>query len=67
MHSDFYDDVRYCSVCESYVQYLLALDTAYCVGCGGKVSLYARKDLTKLLGSDSTHKGRRAAKDDAVA
>jgi len=65
MRSGFYEDARYCSTCETYVRYLLAVDVAYCATCGAVVSLYAERDLRRVLDTGSRGRGaERRAEDD---
>lgn len=49
MNSSFYEDSRYCPSCNAYVLYLQALSDAYCVECGGRVALYSKEDLKRIL------------------
>ena len=49
MRSSYYEDVRHCPACRSYVRYLLALDIAYCVECGRRCELFSTADMAMLL------------------
>jgi len=51
VQSSYYDDLRFCDACGSYVRYLQALDKGYCVECGGRVKIFSREDLRRLGGS----------------
>lgn len=53
MNSDFYEDRRYCPSCASYRRYLQAPEDAYCVGCGGRVTIYSKEDLGRVLRTGS--------------
>ena len=61
-HLNYYDEQKYCPKCDDYVRYLQSLTASYCVECGGKVSLFSRKDRKKFLGALKAAKAAKAAK-----
>ncbi|MEM8709720.1 MAG: hypothetical protein AAGG01_02110 [Planctomycetota bacterium] len=40
----FESDRKWCPACETYVSYLMSLDTSYCAECGGEVRLLSKED-----------------------
>ena len=41
---DYYSDKKFCDNCNTYVNYLMGLDTSWCVSCGERVKLYSPDD-----------------------
>lgn len=44
--NSFYADRKWCPCCDTYVAYLMSLDTSFCVECGGEVRLFSKADWT---------------------
>ena len=36
---DYYSDKKFCDHCNEYVNYLMGLDTSWCVNCGERVKI----------------------------
>jgi hypothetical protein len=60
----FYEDVRYCSACGTYVRYLLSLDLAYCVNCGGRAALFSHGDRAAVFAGSA--RSPRSGEEDAL-
>lgn len=48
--NDFYSDRKWCPCCETYVPYLMSLDTSFCARCGGEVRLFSQDDWERFEG-----------------
>ena len=58
---DYYSDKKFCDNCNGYVNYLMGLDTSWCVSCGERVKLYSPDDwdhFREHLESRKTRGGR---------
>jgi len=60
---DFYSDRKWCPCCDTYVSYLMSLDTSFCVECGGEVRLFSKEDwlaFSETMQARRPKGGRRA-------
>lgn len=59
-----YDDQKYCSTCDAYVNYLASIEQSYCVQCGGVVKLLSSADWQRFEAAlaDRKPKGGRPKK-----
>lgn len=60
MSSGYYDDTRFCTLCRTYVHYLLSPTRAYCVRCLGPVALFSERDRRQFEFALRSDTGRRA-------
>ena len=67
MKSDFYDDRKFCPVCQDYVSYLQSMEHSYCVQCGQQVRLFSDADWDQFHTSlqERRPKGGRPRKNSA--
>ena len=49
--NNYYEENKYCPQCDDYVRFLQSLAESYCVECGGKVSLFSKKDKQSFMRS----------------
>ena len=42
---DFYKETKWCEHCETYVRFLMSVETSFCIDCGAKVRLFSKKDM----------------------
>jgi len=59
---DYYSDKKFCDNCNTYVNYLMGLDTSWCVSCGERVKLYSPDDwdhFREHLDARKSRNGRR--------
>ena len=62
---DYYSDKKFCDHCNKYVNYLMGLDTSWCVSCGERVRLYSPDDwdhFREHLDARKNRGGRRPRK-----
>ena len=62
---DYYSDKKFCDNCNDYVNYLMGLDTSWCVNCGERVRLYSPDDWNHFrdnLDARKNRGGRRSKK-----
>lgn len=48
MQIEFWNESRFCPACDRYVHFLLSPEHAYCVDCGGRVSLLSAPDFRQF-------------------
>ncbi len=41
----YYDEIKWCESCRSYVNFLLSLKGSYCIECGSEVFLFSKEDM----------------------
>ena len=44
LHDDYYQDRKWCALCDEYVPYLRSETQSYCVSCGAPVRLFSAED-----------------------
>ncbi len=47
--ADFYEDLKFCPSCRSYVRYLSSLLGDYCTQCDERVRLFSDEDRSTFL------------------
>lgn len=57
--NDFYNDLKWCDDCSSYVRYLMSMEHSYCAQCGTKVRLFNDEDWQAFSEADGASKLKR--------
>ena len=54
--SEFYNEMKFCETCKTYVRFLMSVNHSFCVHCGNKVRMFNRDDAQNFVETVQRHK-----------